>query len=50
MAIIKDESSMGGLKHPPKVTKNLYYATLLMAGLLVCHPIKLSQAIFWNLE
>jgi 1,4-dihydroxy-2-naphthoate octaprenyltransferase len=26
----KDESSIGGLKHPPKVTKNLYYATLLM--------------------
>jgi 1,4-dihydroxy-2-naphthoate octaprenyltransferase len=26
----KDESSIGGLKHPPKVTKNLYYVTLLM--------------------
>jgi 1,4-dihydroxy-2-naphthoate octaprenyltransferase len=26
----KDESSIGGLKHPPKVTKKLYYATLLM--------------------
>jgi len=26
----KDESSIGGLKHPPKVTINLYYTTLLM--------------------
>lgn len=26
----KDDTSIGGLKHPPKVTKNLYYATLLM--------------------
>ena len=26
----KDESSIGGLKYPPKVTKELYYITLLM--------------------
>ena len=26
----KDEASIGGLKYPPKVTKNLYYVTLLM--------------------
>jgi len=26
----RDETSIGGLKHPPKVSLNLYYATLLM--------------------
>jgi 1,4-dihydroxy-2-naphthoate octaprenyltransferase len=26
----RDETSIGGLKHPPKVSKNLYYATLLL--------------------
>lgn len=26
----RDETSIGALKHPPKVTSNLYYATLLM--------------------
>ena len=26
----KDESSLGGLKYPPKVTKNLFYVTLVM--------------------
>lgn len=26
----KDETSIGGLKYPPKVTKNLYYVTLLL--------------------
>lgn len=37
----KDETSIGGLKNPPKVTENLFYATLLLdivgilAGLLV---------------
>lgn len=25
----RDETSIGGLKHPPKVSKNLYYVTLL---------------------
>ncbi len=37
----RDETSIGGLKYPPKVTKNLYYVTLVfdatgvLAGLLV---------------
>ncbi len=26
----KDEGSIGGLKHPPKVSENLYYVTLLL--------------------
>src|SRR6478736_876496 len=26
----KDETSIGGLKHPPKVSENLFYATLLL--------------------
>jgi 1,4-dihydroxy-2-naphthoate octaprenyltransferase len=26
----KDEGSIGGLKHPPKVSENLFYATLLL--------------------
>ena len=26
----RDETSIGGLKYPPKVTKNLFYATLLL--------------------
>lgn len=26
----RDEGSIGGLKHPPKATRNLYYATLLL--------------------
>jgi 1,4-dihydroxy-2-naphthoate octaprenyltransferase len=32
----RDETSIGGLKNPPRVTKNLFYTTLLfdMAGLL----------------
>jgi len=32
----KDETSIGGMKHPPKVTKNLFYVTLGMdiAGIL----------------
>lgn len=32
----RDETSIGGLKYPPKVTRNLYYATILMdiAGIL----------------
>ena len=31
----RDETSIGGLKTPPKVTSNLYYATLLMDMLAV---------------
>lgn len=32
----RDETSIGGLKHPPKVSENLFYATLLfdLAGLI----------------
>lgn len=26
----KDETSIGGLKHPPKISENLFYATLLL--------------------
>src|ERR1035437_5116446 len=26
----RDETSIGGLKHPPKVSENLFYATLLL--------------------
>jgi 1,4-dihydroxy-2-naphthoate polyprenyltransferase len=26
----RDETSIGGLKHPPKVTENLFYATLML--------------------
>src|ERR1035437_7212100 len=26
----RDETSIGGLKHPPKVTKNLFYVTLML--------------------
>ncbi len=33
----RDETSIGGLKHPPKVTENLFYATLLFDILgLIC--------------
>jgi len=48
----RDETSIGGLKHPPKVTKNLYYATLFMdivgvlAGLLVSAYFSLLVLIF----
>jgi 1,4-dihydroxy-2-naphthoate octaprenyltransferase len=48
----KDETSIGGLKHPPKVSINLYYATLLLdiagilIGLLVSVYFSLFVAIF----
>lgn len=29
----KDEGSIGGLKHPPQVSENLFYATLLLDGI-----------------
>jgi 1,4-dihydroxy-2-naphthoate polyprenyltransferase len=38
----KDESSIGGLKHPPKVTKNLYRATLLFDTLAVISGLFVS--------
>lgn len=48
----RDETSIGGLKHPPKVTKNLYYATMLMdivgvlSGLIVSVYFSLFVLIF----
>jgi len=48
----RDETSIGGLKNPPKVTKNLYYATLFMdivgmlAGLIVSAYFSLLVLIF----
>ena len=48
----RDETSIGGLKHPPKVTKNLYYATLfldivgVLAGLFVSVYFSLLVLIF----
>jgi 1,4-dihydroxy-2-naphthoate polyprenyltransferase len=48
----RDETSIGGLKHPPKVTKNLFYATLafdiisLLCGLLISVYFSLFVLIF----
>ncbi len=48
----RDEGSIGGLKYPPKVTANLYYATLLMdivallAGLVISVYFSLMVLIF----
>ena len=48
----RDEGSIGGLKHPPKVTVNLYYATLLMdilalsAGLIISVYFSLMVLLF----
>lgn len=44
----KDEGSIGGLKHPPKVSDNLFYATLLLdaTGVLVALMVSLWFAIF----
>ena len=48
----RDETSIGGLKHPPKVTRNLYYATLFMdivgvlCGLFVSAYFSLLVLIF----
>jgi 1,4-dihydroxy-2-naphthoate octaprenyltransferase len=43
----KDETSIGGLKHPPKVTENLFYATLLLdaAGVLSALLISVNFAV-----
>lgn len=42
----KDETSIGGLKHPPQVTKNLFYVTLLFdfLGILASLFISVSFA------
>jgi 1,4-dihydroxy-2-naphthoate octaprenyltransferase len=48
----RDEGSIGGLKHPPKVTANLYYATLffdilaLLAGLFISVYFSLMLLLF----
>ena len=48
----RDETSIGGLKHPPKVTRNLYFATLFMdivgvlSGLFVSVYFSLLVLIF----
>jgi len=48
----RDETSIGGLKHPPKVTRNLYFATLFMdivgvlCGLFVSVYFSLLVLIF----
>jgi len=48
----RDETSIGGLKHPPKVSRNLFYATLLLdiigvlAALLVSVYFSLFVLIF----
>ena len=43
----KDETSIGGLKHPPKVSLNLYYATLFMDILGVL--LALFVSVFFSL-
>jgi len=48
----KDETSIGGLKHPPKVTENLFYATLfldilgILCGLIISVYFSLFVLIF----
>src|ERR1035437_2175898 len=48
----RDETSIGGLKHPPKVTKNLFYVTLMLdfigvvCGLFVSVYFSLFVLIF----
>ena len=48
----QDETSIGGLKHPPKVTRNLYFATLFLdfagvgCALLISASFSLMVLIF----
>jgi 1,4-dihydroxy-2-naphthoate octaprenyltransferase len=44
----RDETSIGGLKHPPKVSENLFYATLLMdvVGILSALIISVYFSLF----
>jgi len=48
----KDETSIGGLKHPPKVTENLFYVTLfldilgILCGLIISVYFSLFVLIF----
>ena len=43
----RDETSIGGLKHPPKVTENLFYATLLLdvVGILCASLVSVNFSI-----
>ena len=43
----RDETSIGGLKHPPKVSRNLYYATLFMDTMGVL--LSLFVSVFFSL-
>ncbi len=43
----RDETSIGGLKHPPKVSRNLYYATLFMDTMGVL--LALFVSVFFSL-
>jgi 1,4-dihydroxy-2-naphthoate octaprenyltransferase len=44
----KDEGSIGGLKHPPKVTENLFYATLFLdvTGILLALFVNIQFSFF----
>jgi len=44
----RDETSIGGLKHPPKVTENLYYATLFLdiTGVLFALLVSVQFSLF----
>ncbi|MFW5831058.1 MAG: UbiA family prenyltransferase [Prolixibacteraceae bacterium] len=44
----RDETSIGGLKNPPKVSKNLYYVTLLfdIAGILLALFVSIYFSVF----
>lgn len=44
----KDEGSIGGLKHPPKVSENLYYATIILDafGILLALLVSTWFALF----
>jgi 1,4-dihydroxy-2-naphthoate octaprenyltransferase len=38
----KDETSIGGLKHPPKISENLFYATLLLDTIGIVASLAIS--------
>jgi 1,4-dihydroxy-2-naphthoate octaprenyltransferase len=44
----KDEGSIGGLKHPPQVSENLFYATILLdaIGIILALLVNIWFAIF----
>ena len=43
----RDETSIGGVKHPPKVTRKLYYATLLLDILALLLALMISWLFFF---